>query len=181
MLEDLTLGSIATALAFIVGIVSGITALASFASKIMSKTVGKTVSNLVKPHINSMNENISSLTNKIDGVQKTVDATAKDTKSNTARISDLSKKIANVQATADDTAKANAQNYIKSFLSDLDAGHACSQLEFECFFQNLAIFEKYEGNGFIHSWIDRLTAEGKFNNVQTEMLNSREGRPKNHS
>lgn len=62
-----------------------------------------------------------------------------------------------------ETAMCNASNFIKNFLSDLDRDMEMSPIEYEAFYHNLKIYERYEGNGFIHNWIDRLKAEGKFN------------------
>lgn len=61
-----------------------------------------------------------------------------------------------------DTAKHNAANFIKNFLSDLDRGVDMSQIEYEAFYHNLKVYERYGGNDFIHEWIERLKVEGKF-------------------
>lgn len=60
-----------------------------------------------------------------------------------------------------DTAKNNAGNFIKNFLSDLDRGIEMSQIEYEAFYNNLEVYERYHGDGFIHDWINRLKEEGK--------------------
>lgn len=153
MLENLTIGDIAAGLGIIAGLIGSLSAIIAIANKVIVNTVSKSVKTSVEPYVSKIRKDFNS----------------------------INKKIAGVQATADSTAKNTAQNYIKSFLSDLDSGKPTSQLEFECFFQNLEIFERYEGNGFIHAWIDRLTAQGKFNNAQIKILNDRNGRPKNHA
>lgn len=61
-----------------------------------------------------------------------------------------------------DTAKCNAGNFVKNFLSDLDRGLEMSQIEYEAYYNNLKVYERYGGNDYIHKWAKRLEKEGKF-------------------
>lgn len=73
----------------------------------------------------------------------------------------LENKMDKIAAELDQTQKDNAKNFITNFLAEVERGKKYSQAEMECFCENLRVYEKKDGDGFVHSEINRLQSCGK--------------------
>lgn len=73
----------------------------------------------------------------------------------------LEDKIDRIAAELDKTQKDNAKNFITVFLAEVERGKEYSQAELACFCENLRVYEDKDGDGFVHSEINRLQSCGK--------------------
>lgn len=152
MLEAITLGEIAAAVLFLVGFIGGVAALLAYYKKFTAKLIKDSIKEEAKPYLDEIHNDIKETKDKVDELQTSLIEVEKE----------------------------NAKNYITHFLSRLDEGRDFSQAEFECFFENLKTYEKCDGDGFIHAWIDRLEDEGAFNVAQRRSLGERRDKRKKH-
>lgn len=148
MLEAITLGEIAAVVLFLTGFIGGIAALLTYYKKFTAKLIKDSIQEEAKPYLDEIHKDIKETRDKVD----------------------------ELQASLTEVEKENAKNYITHFLSSLDDGRDFSQAEFECFFENLRTYEKCDGDGFIHTWINRLESEGAFNVSQKRSLKERHGK-----
>ena len=117
-MEQITLGQIALAVTFIVGLITGL-------SYIYSK-LRKWISNAFK-------EDLEPLTDKIDQLDKRVEAV------------DMSA----------------CKNYLVSFLSDLEKGNEPDEIERERFWEQYQHYTERGGNSYIKRKVEAMEASGK--------------------